>query len=64
MERCCSWDWEPALDQHIVDGIVEPMELGHLPYKHGTYESYVGNQALVKNTRRSGAATLRMSSSD
>jgi polyphosphate glucokinase len=26
----------------IVDGIVEPMELGHLPYKKGTYEDYVG----------------------
>ena len=24
----------------IVDGIVEPMELGHLPYKEGTYEEY------------------------
>ena len=32
----------------IADGIVEPMELGHLPYKTGTYESYVGNQALLK----------------
>ena len=32
----------------IVDGIVEPMELGHLPYKKGTYESYVGNEALLK----------------
>src|SRR5262245_18669593 len=28
----------------IVDGIVEPMELAHLPYKKGsTYEEYVGN---------------------
>ncbi len=26
----------------IVDGIVEPMELGHLPYRDGTFESYVG----------------------
>ena len=26
----------------IVDGIVEPMELGHLPYKKRTYEDYVG----------------------
>jgi len=26
----------------IVDGIVEAMELGHLPYKNGTYEDYVG----------------------
>ncbi len=29
----------------IVDGIVEPMELGHLPYKEGTYEEYVGEQS-------------------
>jgi polyphosphate glucokinase len=26
----------------IVDGIVEPMELGHLPYKGRTFEHYVG----------------------
>src|SRR5499427_4276450 len=26
----------------IVEGIVEPMELGHLPYKKGTFEDYVG----------------------
>jgi polyphosphate glucokinase len=26
----------------IVDGIVEPLELGHLPYKKRTFEDYVG----------------------
>ncbi len=26
----------------IVDGIVEPLELGHLPYKRRTFEHYVG----------------------
>jgi polyphosphate glucokinase len=36
----------------IVDGIVEPMELGHLPFKKGTYESYVGHQALLKQGRK------------
>jgi polyphosphate glucokinase len=36
----------------IVDGIVEPMELGHLPYKEGTYESHVGNEALVKQGKK------------
>src|SRR5713101_7299059 len=36
----------------IVDGIVEPMELGHLPYKEGTYESYVGNEALLKQGKK------------
>jgi polyphosphate glucokinase len=30
----------------IVDGIVEPMELGHLPYKKRTYEDYVGRRGL------------------
>jgi polyphosphate glucokinase len=32
----------------IVDGILEPMELGHLPYKKGTYEDYVGLRGLKK----------------
>jgi len=32
----------------IADGVLEPMELGHLPYKHGTYEDYVGQRGLVK----------------
>jgi len=33
----------------IVDGILEPMELAHLPYKHGkTYEEYVGMKGLKR----------------
>jgi len=36
----------------IVDDIIEPMELGHLPYKKGTYESYVGNHALQKHGKK------------
>jgi polyphosphate glucokinase len=32
----------------IVDGIVQPMELGHLPYKEKTYEDYVGLRGLKK----------------
>nr|WP_284321241.1 ROK family protein [Dyella acidisoli] len=32
----------------IVDGIVEPMELAHLPYKKGTFEDYVGARGLKK----------------
>ena len=32
----------------VVDGIVEPMELGHLPYKRRTYEDYVGLRGLQK----------------
>jgi polyphosphate glucokinase len=30
----------------IVDGVVQPMELAHLPYKKRTYEDYVGARAL------------------
>jgi polyphosphate glucokinase len=30
----------------IVDGILQPMELAHLPYKKRTYEDYVGARAL------------------
>ena len=30
----------------IVDGVVQPMELGHLPYKKRTYEDYVGLRGL------------------
>src|SRR2546430_557498 len=30
----------------IVDGIVEPMELGHLPYRDATFEVYVGLHGL------------------
>jgi polyphosphate glucokinase len=32
----------------IVDGIVEPMELGHLPYRKGTFEDYVGLRGLKR----------------
>lgn len=36
----------------IVDGIVEPMELGHLPYKKGTYEDYVGRVGLERHGKK------------
>jgi polyphosphate glucokinase len=36
----------------IVDGAVEPMELGHLPYKKATYEDYVGARALERMGRK------------
>jgi polyphosphate glucokinase len=32
----------------VVDGVVEAMELGHLPYKKATYEDYVGLRGLEK----------------
>ena len=36
----------------IVEGIVEPMELGHLPYKKGTYEDYIGNAGLERRGKK------------
>jgi polyphosphate glucokinase len=36
----------------IVDGAVEPMELGHLPYKKSTFEDYVGLRGLEKYGKR------------
>jgi polyphosphate glucokinase len=37
----------------IVDGVLEPMELAHLPYKKGrTYEDYVGLRGLEKLGRK------------
>jgi polyphosphate glucokinase len=33
----------------IVDGVIEPMELAHLPYKNGkTYEDYLGRRGLKR----------------
>jgi polyphosphate glucokinase len=32
----------------VVDGLVEPMELGHLPYRKATYEDYVGIRGLKR----------------
>lgn len=32
----------------VVDGHVAPLELAHLPYKKGTYEYYIGNQARLR----------------
>jgi polyphosphate glucokinase len=30
----------------VADGLVQPMELGHLPYRKKTFESYVGEAGL------------------
>ncbi len=45
----------------IIDGILAPMELAHLPYKHGkTYEDYVG----VRGLKRLGKKEWRRSVAD
>jgi polyphosphate glucokinase len=47
----------------IIDGVVEPMEIGHLPYKRGkTFEHYLGNDGMkragVKKWRTRVAAAV------
>lgn len=44
----------------VVDGILEPMELGHLPYKDATFEDYVG----VRGFKRFGESKWRQYVSD
>jgi predicted NBD/HSP70 family sugar kinase len=36
----------------IVDGVVEPLELGHLPFHKKTFEDYVGERGLEKRGRK------------
>jgi len=32
----------------IIDGVIAPMELGHLPFRKATFEDYVGEAALER----------------
>jgi polyphosphate glucokinase len=36
----------------VLDGIVQPMELGHLPYRKATFEDYVGEAALDRRGKK------------
>jgi polyphosphate glucokinase len=36
----------------IVEGVVEPLELGHLPYKKQTFEDYVSDGALGRRGKK------------
>jgi polyphosphate glucokinase len=36
----------------VVDGIVEPLELGHLPFRKKTFEDYVSAAALEKHGKK------------
>jgi polyphosphate glucokinase len=43
----------------IVDGVVEPMELGHLPFRKATFEDYVGERGRKRlGKKRWRAAVL------
>jgi polyphosphate glucokinase len=36
----------------IANGVVNPMELDHLPYRKGTYEDYVGRGGLERGGKK------------
>ena len=36
----------------ILDGVLAPMELGHLPYRKRTFEDYVGNKGMKRFGKR------------
>jgi len=37
----------------VIDGVVEPTEIGHMPYKHGrTFEAYVGERGRERRGNR------------
>jgi hypothetical protein len=45
----------------IVDGVLEPMELAHLPYKNGkTFEAYIGDSALKRRGRKKWTKSCSM----
>jgi polyphosphate glucokinase len=36
----------------VSDGVVQPMELGHLPYRKATFEDYVGEAGLERRGKK------------
>jgi polyphosphate glucokinase len=36
----------------IVDGVIEPLELGHLPFRKKTFEDYVSGRALERKGKK------------
>jgi polyphosphate glucokinase len=36
----------------VAEGIIEPMEIGHLPYKKGTFEDYAGLRGLERKGKK------------
>ena len=36
----------------VTEAIVQPMELGHLPYRKATFEDYVGEAALARHGKK------------
>lgn len=40
----------------IVEGVIQPMELAHLPYKKGSFEDYIGKRGLEKRGKKKWSA--------
>ncbi len=36
----------------VANGFVQPMELGHLPFKKATFEDYIGSASLLKRGKK------------
>jgi len=43
----------------VVEGIVQPMELAHLPYRKATFEDYVGRRGLERMGKRKWLRRVR-----
>ena len=44
----------------VADGVLEPMELGHLPYRKETYEDFVGARGLERRRGAQRGARARL----
>lgn len=42
----------------IADGVIEPLELGHLPFRKKTFEDYVGERGLKKLGKKKWAKAV------
>jgi polyphosphate glucokinase len=42
----------------IADGVIEPLELGHLPFRKKTFEDYVSERALEKSGKKKWKAAV------
>jgi polyphosphate glucokinase len=42
----------------IADGVIEPLELGHLPFRKMTFEDYVGERGLEKSGKKKWQKTV------
>ncbi len=36
----------------VIDGVIEPMELAHLPYRNGTFEDYASKRAMDQRGKK------------